>query len=215
MELDGKVVLITGAGKGAGRSLVLDFAARGAYVAANDVSPVNLDALVEAGGGRVKAYPEDMAKKVGVQAVLKQVEDDFGRLDVVVNHAAVDPRDSLLEIDEWDWHRVLDVNLTSAFLTIQSAGRIMRATGSGHIINLVHLDSPGHAVHTATMYALIALTRAAASELGPHGVFVHAVGRGISVFHDADASVPRELGAAVLYLCSSALNGQVVNVEAL
>jgi 3-oxoacyl-[acyl-carrier protein] reductase len=217
MDLEGAVVLITGAGKGAGRTLAQLFASQGARVAANDISPVNLDALVEGGEGRIKAYPEDIAKKVGVQAVIKQVEDDFGQIDVLVNHAAVEPHLSLLEIDEWDWHRVLDVNLTGAFLTTQSMGRIMRASGSGRIINLVNLDSPaesGNAAYAASMYALIALTRAAAAELGQYGISVNAVGRGIPDFQVADPSIPRDLNEAMLYLCKSSLNGQIVNLEA-
>lgn len=217
MELDGKVVLITGAGKGAGHTLARLFAARGAYVAANDISPVNLDGLVREGGGKIRAYPEDMAKKVGVQAVIKQVEDDFGRIDLLINHAAVEPHTALLDMDEWDWHRVLDVNLTGAFLATQSAGRIMRQNGSGCILHLIHLADESQrrsAAYAASMYALVAFTHAAAAELGQYGVFVHAVGRGILELEDAVPAVPRSLNEAVLYLWASSLNGQVVNVEA-
>ncbi len=66
----------------------------------------------------------------------------------------------------------------------------------------------------ASMYGLVALTRAAAGELGPHGIFVHALGRGIAQFRDAEPSVPADLNGAVLYLCRSNRNGQVVNLEA-
>ena len=111
-----KVILITGAGKGSGRALVEAFAARGALVAANDISPVNLDPLAAQPNGTIKTYVEDIAKKVGAQAVVKQTEDDFGKIDILINHAAVEPRVNLLDMDEWDWHRVLDVNLTGAFL---------------------------------------------------------------------------------------------------
>ncbi len=215
-ELHDSVVLITGAGKGTGRTVAELCAAHGARVAVNDISPVNLDALVEGGNGRIRAYPEDVAKKVGVQAVIKQVEDDFGRIDILVNHAAVQPRAGILELDEWDWHRVLDVNLTGAFLMTQSVGRMMRQNGRGIIINLIGLDKPTDvqsAAYAASMYGLIALTRTAAAELGPYGVFVHAVGGGIARFHDAESSVPRDLRNAILYLCSSRRNGQIVNLE--
>lgn len=215
-ELKGRIVLITGAGKGSGRLLARTFAAHGARVAANDVSPVNLDDLVQGSGGMIKAYPEDVAKKVGVQAVIKQVEDDFGRIDILVNHAAVEPRATLLEMDEWDWHRVLDVNLTGAFLATQSVGRMMRQSGKGIIFNLIGLEGPiqvHSAAYAAAMYGLIALTRCAASELGPHNVFVHAVGKGLAQFHDAERAVPHDLSGAVLQLCRSARNGQIVNLE--
>ncbi len=123
------MVLITGAGRGNGRLLAEAFAANGACVAANDISPVNLDPLVAQSNGLIKAYVEDVAKKVGAQAVVKQAEDDFGKIDILINHAAVEPRVPLLDMDEWDWHRVLDVNLTGAFLMMQSVGRVMKEKG--------------------------------------------------------------------------------------
>lgn len=178
VDLKGKVVLISGAGKGSGRILAQAFAERGAYVAANDVSPINVEEVVDqinASGGRAKAYIEDIAKKVGVQSLIKQVEDDFGRIDILVNHAAVEPHVPLLEMDEWDWHRVLDVNLTGTFLMTQSAGRVMRAQGSGTIINLISRTSESGAAFIATMSGLEGLTRQAARELNPLGIRVHAV----------------------------------------
>lgn len=215
-DLKGRIVLITGAGKGSGRALARFFAAHEARVAANDISPVNLDDLVQSSGGIIRAYPEDVAKKVGVQTLIKQVEDDFGGIDILVNHAAVEPRATLLEIDEWDWHRVLDVNLTGAFLATQSAGRIMRHNGAGIIFNLIGLGTPIHshsAAYAAAMYGLIALTRWAANELGPYGVFVHAVGKGLAQFQEAESSVPHDLTGAILHLCGTDRNGQIVNVE--
>ncbi len=215
--LDGKVVLVTGAGKGAGRAAALLFAEHGARVAANDISPVNLDELADLSQGAISTYPEDIAKKVGVQTVIKQAEDDLGPIDILINHAAVDPHVALLDIDEWDWHRVLDVNLTGAFLTMQSAGRVMRERGTGLIFNLISLpqDAPTlRAAYTASMHGLIALTLQAARELGPYGIRVHALGLGLQESHRADPSVPRDLRGALLYLCGSFLNGQIVNLEA-
>ncbi|HTP01893.1 MAG TPA: SDR family NAD(P)-dependent oxidoreductase [Anaerolineales bacterium] len=218
MSMTGKTVLITGAGKGAGRVLAEYLATQGARVAANDILPVNLDDLVRDHPGQIAAYPEDMAKKVGVQAVIKQVEDDFGRIDILINHAAVEPRVPLLEMDEWDWHRVLDVNLTGAFLAMQSAGRIMKQQGSGVIINLINLGSNGQtypAAYAASMYGLIALTRAASAELAGFGVAVHAAGRGIGRYQEADRALPADLRSVVLVLCEGARSGQIVNVEEL
>ena len=183
-----KVVLITGAGKGAGRRLTTAFADLGASVAANDISPVNVEELVQeinASGGNARAYIDDVAKKVGVQALVKQVEDDFGRIDILVNHAAVEPRSALLDMDEWDWHRTLDVNLTGAFLVTQSVGRMMRAQGGGVIVNLIAADagvteagrdeSPLRVAFLASMAGLEAFSQQAARELAPYGVRVYAV----------------------------------------
>ena len=209
-EFSDKVVLITGAGKGAGRALALAFAERGARVALNDISPVNVDEVVQqitASGGQARVYLHDVAKKLDVQVLVKQVEDDWGRIDVLINHAAVEPHVPLLDLDEWDWHRVLDVNLTGAFLMLQSTGRVMRASGGGVIVNLVPGTGPKvgkeRGAYRASMGGLVSLTRAAAEELGPAGVRVHAVGTSPDVVQ------------VVLSLCDSSaahLNGQIMNV---
>src|SRR5687768_14672081 len=88
-SLKDKIVLITGAGKGSGRLLAQAFAEHGAIVAANDVSPVNVEEVVDqivAKGGQAKAYIDDVAKKVAAQNIVKQVEDDFGSIDILINH---------------------------------------------------------------------------------------------------------------------------------
>lgn len=180
-ELTDKVVLITGAGRGCGRLLAEAFAQRGACVAANDISPVNVDELVTQitqQGGRAKVYVEDVAKKLGAQLIINQVEDDFGQIDILINHAAVEPHVPLLEMDEWDWHRALDVNLTGAFLMTQSAGRVMRANGGGVIINLITesvRDESSEAAFVASMSGLRGFTRQAARELSPYNIRVYAV----------------------------------------
>jgi len=180
-ELKDKVVLITGAGKGSGRILAKAFAEHGAIVAANDISPINVEEIVDQiniQGGRSKAYIEDVAKKVGAQHLIKEVQDDLGHIDILVNHASVEPHVPLLDMDEWDWHRVLDVNLTGAFLMVQSVGRVMREQGSGVIINLITApDSKveNDAAFVASMHGLEGLTLKAARELDPYGIHVYAV----------------------------------------
>ncbi|MBI3172849.1 MAG: SDR family NAD(P)-dependent oxidoreductase [Chloroflexi bacterium] len=180
-EFAGKVVLITGAGKGTGAALAEAFAARGARVALNDISPINVDevaARITSSGGQARSYLHDVAKKVGVQALVKQVEDDWGRVDILIQHAAVEPHTPLLNMDEWDWHRTLDVNLTGAFLVLQSLGRVMRAQGGGVIVNLVGRSEAAGA-YAASMAGLRGLSEAAARELAPFGIRVHAVELGV------------------------------------
>lgn len=186
--LKGKTVLITGAGKGSGRILAQAFAERGAIVALNDISPVNVEEVLEriiARGGRAKAYVDDVAKKVAVQNIINQVEDDFGPLDILISHAAVEPDIPLLDMDEWDWHRTLDVNLTGTFLMTQSAGRVMRARGSGVILHLITAptrdagyesqSNEDKAAFVASMRGLEGFSRQAALELRPYGIEVYAV----------------------------------------
>jgi 3-oxoacyl-[acyl-carrier protein] reductase len=196
-KLKDKIVLITGAGKGSGRVLAQAFAEGGAIVAANDISPINVEEVVNqiiAKDGRVKAYIDDIAKKVAVQNIVKQMEDDFGRIDVLIDHVAVEPRIPLLDMDEWDWHRVLDGNLTGAFLMAQSVARVMRAQGSGVTINLItrstrdgkhacapeeHRDysepSRSDAAFIATMNALDGFTNQAERELRPYRIHVYSI----------------------------------------
>lgn len=178
-SLHNKVILITGAGRGSGRLLAAALAEKGAIVAANDISPVNVEEVVSgivAAGGRASVHVEDVAKKVAAQHLVRQVEDDFGRIDVLINHASVHPRIPLLEMDDWDWHRTLEVNLTGGFLMTQSVGRVMKPAGSGVIINLVTsgVGDEGSAF-VSSMRGLEGLTSQAVRELGPYGIEVHVV----------------------------------------
>lgn len=188
-KLKNKVVLITGAGKGAaGRALAVAFAERGALVAVNDISPNNVEQVaagIIAHGGKAKAYVEDIAKKAGAQTLVRQVEADLGQIAILINHAAVEPHAPLLTMDEWDWHRTLDVNLTGAFLMIQSVGRVMQASspqagkGKGVIINIVAGAGEGGGkeagAYLSSKAGLAELSRQANQELSPQGVEVYAV----------------------------------------
>lgn len=177
-DLNGKIILVTGAGRGTGRNVALALAAHGALLAVNDLTPINLDetvARIQAAGGQVKAYLADIAKKLPVQGLLNQVLDDLGRIDILINCAEVDPCRELAEMDEWDWARTLDVNLTGAFLLTQSAARIMRSQGGGLILLLdARLQaSQAHGAYRTSKAGLAALATQADSELSAWGVRVH------------------------------------------
>jgi NAD(P)-dependent dehydrogenase (short-subunit alcohol dehydrogenase family) len=223
MDFKDKVVLITGAGRGYGREVAKAFAAEGAGVALNDISPGNLNSLVEeiqAAGGEAKAYVQDIAKKVPVQGLVMHVEDDFGKIDILINHSAVEPKKSLLEIDEWDWQRTIMVNLSAAFLMTQSVGRIMKKNGGGVIINLIPLAGRGglkdRTAYVASMMGLIGFTRQAADELVVDNIRVHAVCSGIPEMHQAQRDFPSSFNDSVLYLCgddAANLHGEIINIE--
>lgn len=176
-EFFGKVILITGAGKGIGRALGLACAQRGATLALNDISPLNVDSVVNeitAAGGRARAYIHDVAKKVAVQAMVNQVVDDFGRIDALMNCANVQPSAPLLDLDEWDLHRVFEVNAIGAFLMMQSVGRVMRQAGGGVMLNVFHLPPAAPASYLASRGGLLALGQRADDELLPYGIRVFA-----------------------------------------
>jgi NAD(P)-dependent dehydrogenase (short-subunit alcohol dehydrogenase family) len=179
-DFTGKIVLITGAGKGTGRRVAKAFADQGASVAVNDISPVNLDetvALIIASGGQAKAYVEDIAKKMPVQALLNAVLDDFGRIDILVTCAEVEPQKTVLEMDDWDWQRTLDVNLNGAFLLTQSVGRIMKEKGGGVIVHVgERAKGPERrAAYFTSKAGLAALSALAAYELSEYGIRVYHV----------------------------------------
>ena len=208
---------MTGAGKGLGRAVAEAFAGRGATVAANDISPMNVEALatqINAGGGRAKAYLHDIAKKVAAQALINEISDDFGRIDILVNCANAEPHGPLLDMDEWDLHRVFEVNSIGTFLMVQSVGRVMRAQGGGIIINVVKLSPEiNRAAYGASRAAVAGLTQLAAAELAQHNIHIHAVTIGLPQFDNAGGAYQDPL-QAVIDLCGPKFageNGKIIN----
>lgn len=242
-EFQDKVVLVTGAGRGTGRALAAGFAAQGAIVAANDLTPINLDETIQQitqSGGRSREYIFDVAKKMPVQAMIEQIRADWGRLDILINNASVEPRATLLEMDEWDWRRTIDVNLTGAFFTMQSTGRVMRAQGhGGAILNIVSSMESNYidrSAYLASKTGLISLTRVAARELANDRIRVNAVLQGefasevgdniptlgenyrhfLRDLPDRGSFQPPGMVNMALFLCSQAagdITGQVFHVD--
>lgn len=187
MNFEGKVVLITGAGRGIGREVAAAFAAHGARIAANDITPINLDQTVEqisSTGGIIKDYVADISKKMPVQALVSRILDEWDRVDILINNAGVEPHAPLLDLDAWDWQRTIDVNLSGPFFTTQTVGRVMREQGSGVIINIASIAGRAHGLKDRSAYiaskmGLIGLTREAARELAAHNIRVNAVCPGV------------------------------------
>ena len=172
-NFSGKVILVTGAGRGAGKLLAQAFATRGATVAANDISPINVEPVVDgiiAAGGRASAYLHDIAKKVDVQVMVNNISDDFGRIDILVNCANVLLPTPMLDIDEWDLHRIFEVNAIGTILVMQSVGRVMRTQGSGIIVNVVKIPVDAPASFIASRAGLAAMSASLNAELHRFGV---------------------------------------------
>lgn len=219
-DFDGKIVLVTGAGGGVGRAIAQGFGNRGARIAVNDINPdsafVTVNQIVEA-GGQACDFIADVSKKFPIQAMLNQIEDHWGGIDILINNARVVPNRSFLEMDEWEWRRTLDVNLTGVFLLTQLVGRIMRARGMGGVI--IHLgvgyhpDSvPGLAAHHTTHTGLVGLTRAAAHELSDHGIRVNLVDLQVE-----QASLSHNIiTSKIIFLSSpsaSHINGEIIPIR--
>ncbi len=203
-DFAGKVVLITGAGSGIGRQLSEAFAAQGAIVAANDLTPINLDetiTCIRTSGGQAQAYVADIASKLALQTMLNGITDQFERINILIQTANVDPPDPILDMDEWAWRRTLDVNLTGPFLLMQSVGRIMREQGEGVMVNVISLDEKS-STSVASKTGLIGLTRAATAEFESLNIRINAVCSGVPEAEQI-VGVPENPVELVTFLCSS------------
>lgn len=243
-DFESKVVLVTGAGRGIGRALSLGLADAGAIVAANDLSPDGLQGTVEAiraEGGTAEGFAADVANKMQIQTMIEDVREAFGRIDILINNAGVEPHASLLELDEYDWDRTLAVNLKGPFLMIQSVGRVMADEGGGVIVNIASIAGRAHglkdrAAYVASKMGLIGLTREAARELAAHAIRVNAVcpgvvetemtarlrqdeammARWLADIPQARLGHPNDVLGLVMFLCSDAaayITGQAINVD--
>ncbi len=182
-SLVGKIVLVTGAGRGIGQAIARRFAEARATVAVNDLDSdvaAASAAAINDNGGRAAAVPADVSDSAQVAAMIDTVTDRHGRIDVLVNNAGVvSPMLHFFDADEAWWRRIVDVNLTGHFLTSHRVARIMAKQGGGSIINM----SSGGATrahrcftaYDATKGGIEALTRAMALDLGPYNIRVNAL----------------------------------------
>ncbi len=200
MALNGKVALITGSGRGLGKALAQQLAAQGARVVINDINPDTAEAAVaeiNQAGGEALYINADVANKMAVQTMHYEILEKWGRVDILVNNAAIEPLGPLLTLDEWAWDRVLSVNLKGAFLCSQTVARSMKEQGGGLIVN-VGGTTTGQAQHPAfavSKESLLALTRECATEFAAYNIRVAAVCPEVG-------NPPEATVAEVLQLCA-------------
>ena len=200
-SIQGKVAIITGAGHGLGAQVAQVLANAGVKACINDLNPDRAERIAEEiiiQGGEAFGWQADVANKFQVAAMIETTRDRFGRLDILIHNAHVTPNVPALTMDEWEWRRTLEVNLTGAFLCAQLAGRVMSDEGGGMIIFLVRPGLPlqakqGRVAFLATQAALLALAEALDVELSAQGVRAYAV----------TARTPEETISEVSALCQA------------
>ncbi len=244
VQLSDQVALVTGAGRGIGRAIALRLALAGARIAVNDLNPDTAERTareIVTAGGAAAAFVADVANKMAVQMMIAECLERWGRLDILVNNAGVEPKASVLTLDEWDWDRTLAVNLKGAFLCSQTAGRAMREQGSGIIVNIASIG--GHkiplkdrAAYCASKAGLVGFTRECAREFAAYGIRVNAICPGV-IETEMTAALrqnpeqmrkwledipqgrlgrPEDVAELVLFLCSDAaayITGQAIHVD--
>ncbi len=220
IDLSGKVAVVTGAGQSSGRTIALALAAQGAKVCLNDINPDSLRAVateIESAGGTAMVYQMAVDKKMGIQTMFMEMLDQWERLDILVNTAHIPGKGSLIQLDEWNWDKILDVNLKGVFLCSQVAARVMQTQGEGGVI--INLTQPfpqeNRIAYQAAYSGLIGLTAASAADLTADNIRVMGV-----VYDEASGDLPAQLptditnlGGAILYLCTpeaASLSGQML-----
>lgn len=233
MSLDGKIAIVTGAGRGGrgiGRGIALALAQAGADVVITARTNVaDAEAVAEAvreTGRRALAVQCDVSESVSVESLFATVKEQFGRVDILVNNAGITRDTLLLRMSEEDWDAVLDANLKGTFLCTRAATKVMLKQKFGRIINITSVNgqvgSPGQANYSASKAGMIGFTKSVAREVASRGITVNAVAPGfidtqMTDFVSGDAretllaKIPvgrfgtaEDVGAAVAFLASDA-----------
>lgn len=183
--LDGRVAIVTGAGRGLGRGYANALAKAGARVICADVRDDDLEqtvAGVRESGGEAEARIIDVTDITAVRSAIGEIERAHGHLDVVVNNAGTEIAKDADDVLESDFDTIIGVNLKGTYFVAQAAAKVMKARKAGKIINIGSLGSQiglaGSTVYCSSKGGVLLFTRALAIELAPHNVQVNAIGPG-------------------------------------
>lgn len=239
--LEGKVALITGAARGIGKAIALEYAKNGASVAFTDLAAPEVltatEAEISALGVQAKGYSSNASKYDDAQEVVAQILKDFGHIDILVNNAGITRDGLLMRMSEEQWDLVINVNLKSAFNLTKAVIPAMMKQKSGSIINMSSVvgvsGNAGQANYAASKAGMIGFTKSVAQELGSRGIRCNAIAPGFiitemtgqlseEVRQSWAAKIPLRRGgtpADVANVCvflgselSAYVSGQVINV---
>ncbi len=235
-----RAALITGAASGIGRGIAERFAAEGASVVIADIDEragAETARAIEAAGGKAVFQRLDVTDPAAAAAAVEATQKRFGRLDIHVNNAGVVNRAPFLEYTLPAWRKVIEVNLTGAFICGQASARAMAKAGRGRIVNISSISGQqggtGRVAYGASKAGIISLTQTMAMELGALGITVNAIAPGptqvsrlvhgpkqrhafLSRMALKKYALPADMAAAAAFLASedaSHITGHVLNVD--
>jgi 3-oxoacyl-[acyl-carrier protein] reductase len=240
-ELTGKVAIVTGAGRNIGRAIALQLAAGGASILVNArnnrTEAETVAREIESSGGTALVHIGDVADPKAVQAMADAALRQFGRIDILVNNAALRREKSFDEMSYADWREIMDVTLDGAFHCTKACLPALRKSGAGTIVNIGGLSAHTGAknrAHVVTAKAgIVGFTRALASELAPDGITVNCVVPGLigtarakdkpepahHLTHQTltgERGKPEDVAAAVRFLCGPGaryITGQAIHAN--
>jgi len=242
MRLSGKTALVTGASRGIGRAIALRFAAEGAFVAlnyaGNEAAAAETLAAIEAAGGNAVPSRFDVGNPAQVDAAVKSIVAERGRIDILVNNAGVTRDNLLMRMTEDDFDAVVRTNLKGTFLVTKVVSRQMIRQRGGRIVNMSsvvgEMGNAGQSVYAATKAGILGFTKAMARELASREITVNAIAPGF-ITTDMTQSLseaarkefaeriplgrfgtPGEVAELALYLASDAsayVTGQVIGIN--
>ncbi|MEI8203472.1 MAG: 3-oxoacyl-[acyl-carrier-protein] reductase [Bacteroidota bacterium] len=184
--LVGKKALITGASRGIGRSIAIEFAKNGADVAFTDLQyddrAISLENELRAFGVKAKAYVSDASKFDQAESLINSVVEDFGTIDALVNNAGITRDNLLLRMTENDWDMVININLKSVFNYTKAIQKVMLKKRSGSIINISSVvgieGNAGQSNYSASKAGIIGFSKSVAQELGSRSIRCNAIAPG-------------------------------------
>lgn len=198
--LEGKTALITGAARGIGKAIAVEFAKHGANIAFTDLVIDEVGQATEqelaSYGVKVKGYASNAADFEATHEVVKQIHEEFGSIDVLVNNAGITKDTLMMRMSEAQWDAVLTVNLKSAFNFIHAVTPIMARQRGGSIINMSSVvgvsGNAGQCNYSASKAGLIGLAKSIAKEMGPRGIRANCIAPGF-IITDMTAALPEEV----------------------
>jgi len=231
-SLEGRIALVTGAGRGLGRAGALALAQAGANLALVSRTAAQLQetaAAVERLGRKAVVLTADIRSAAEVEAAVRAAVQAFGRLDILFNNAGTNVRKPVVEMSDEDWHTVMETNAKGVFVVARAVARQMIAQRNGRIINMSSMSSVSaerdKVVYASSKGAVAQFTKGLALELAPHGITVNALAPGymltplVKGYLDADEGrrqrilqrialgrigQPEEIGGALVFLASDA-----------